>query len=650
MSSPLLIDPSLLEGLTDEQRKEALEAAASARRAEERAEQRALERAVEERRQQRLRQQQREEEEAHSRRSLSGKGAGGSGGVGGGPPPMMTPAQAMRLGTGKASGVDPGIRFVSKGKRKAQEAEGKEEENDGNVNGAAAIGDVRVPKPPGVVSSSVATVPAAASGSRSSNSNGSRNSNNGPRNNTTNAIAPPSSGPPNSSSWTEQERQAVRRTYLGTSAAVLSDAEYLVQQQAEQQRKKKKTKLGKKAMFRFEWDDTDDTLQADDPLYSGTAAVGGRRPGQAAAAGGGRRGEDGGGSQHHSARRTSSSSRQHPAAYVSISTKPLDQMTARDWRILRENYEIVVRGGRAPPPLRSFTDGNLLHPDLLNALTKVMKYREPSPIQRQAIPIGLQRRDMIGIGAFPFRFRFVSFVACRGVASRCHHEARIGVPMAKLTLWLSPLRHNTGRSNDVLTLFWGAAETGSGKTAAFGIPLLQYIIQLPKDIQQRVAEHGPLAMVVAPTRELALQIHGEMEKMLHYRPDLTCCAIVGGQSLQQQAQHLRKGVHVIVGTPGRINECIDMAYMVLNQCLYIVFDEGDRMIDSTYQMPVQSVSGCFCVVPRLRRRLTHWVPCWPCCCLFPSPCYSLVSLTAVSRDTHSGECILKNQNMPGLFL
>jgi ATP-dependent RNA helicase DDX23/PRP28 len=102
---------------------------------------------------------------------------------------------------------------------------------------------------------------------------------------------------------------------------------------------------------------------------------------------------------------------------------------------------------------------------------------------------------------------------------------------------------------------------------------------LPTAIQQKVAEHGPLALVLAPTRELALQIHGEMEKLLTFCPNIICCPIVGGQNLQKQAQQLRKGVHVVVGTPGRINECLEMAYMVLNQCLYIVMDEGDRMID-----------------------------------------------------------------------
>jgi ATP-dependent RNA helicase DDX23/PRP28 len=88
-----------------------------------------------------------------------------------------------------------------------------------------------------------------------------------------------------------------------------------------------------------------------------------------------------------------------------------------------------------------------------------------------------------------------------------------------------------------------------------------------------VADQGALAMVVAPTRELALQIEVELRKLLSRQNILRTCVIVGGQSIQQQAQEIRNGVHIIVGTPGRLNECIEMAYLVLNQCCYIVMDE-----------------------------------------------------------------------------
>jgi ATP-dependent RNA helicase DDX23/PRP28 len=210
-------------------------------------------------------------------------------------------------------------------------------------------------------------------------------------------------------------------------------------------------------------------------------------------------------------------------------------MTARDWRIIRENYDIHVKGGKAPPPMRTFDEPPSpelpkLDSAILDAIYNVMKYKEPSPIQRQAIPIGLQRRDLIGV-----------------------------------------------------------AETGSGKTAAFGIPLCHYLLNLPESILNSVANEGPLALVMAPTRELALQIDVEFQKLLSRQSHVVSCAIVGGQPIQKQAQKLRDGVTIVVGTPGRINDCLEMAYLVLNQCCYIVLDEADRMIDMGFAPQIQSI-------------------------------------------------------------
>jgi ATP-dependent RNA helicase DDX23/PRP28 len=116
-------------------------------------------------------------------------------------------------------------------------------------------------------------------------------------------------------------------------------------------------------------------------------------------------------------------------------------------------------------------------------------------------------------------------------------------------------------------------------------------LPLPPNILGRVAEDGPLALVVAPARELALQIHGEFQKLLSRQDEIkTTCCILGGQPIQQQAQELRQGVHVVVGTPGRMNDCtIEMAYLVLNQCCYIVLDEADRMIDMGFAPQMESI-------------------------------------------------------------
>ena len=75
--------------------------------------------------------------------------------------------------------------------------------------------------------------------------------------------------------------------------------------------------------------------------------------------------------------------------------KPLGQMTERDWRIFREDYNISTKGGRIPFPMREWTDYNV-QPEILEVI-KGLGYDEPTPIQRQAIPIGLQNRDIIGV-------------------------------------------------------------------------------------------------------------------------------------------------------------------------------------------------------------------------------------------------------------
>lgn len=146
--------------------------------------------------------------------------------------------------------------------------------------------------------------------------------------------------------------------------------------------------------------------------------------------------------------------------------KEHDEMTERDWRIFREDYNITIKGtfsrnfkltltiyfnlfftgGKIPNPIRNWTE-SAIHPDILEIITKV-GYIDPTPIQRQAITIGLQNRDIIGI-----------------------------------------------------------AETGSGKTLAFLIPLLTWIQSLPKQERQENIDQGPYAIILAPTRELAQRMY-----------------------------------------------------------------------------------------------------------------------------------------------
>eukprot|EP00375_Theileria_parva_P001229 XP_763900.1 small nuclear ribonucleoprotein [Theileria parva strain Muguga] len=209
--------------------------------------------------------------------------------------------------------------------------------------------------------------------------------------------------------------------------------------------------------------------------------------------------------------------------------KKLSEMTERDWRIFREDFEIYIKGGRVPPPIRTWAESPLPW-ELLEAIKKA-GYIKPTPIQMQAIPIALEMRDLIGI-----------------------------------------------------------AVTGSGKTAAFVLPMLTYVKKLPP-LDDETSLDGPYALVLAPSRELALQIYDETVKFSAF---CSCrsVAVVGGRNAETQAFELRKGCEIIIGTPGRVKDCLDRAYTVLSQCNYVILDEADRMIDMGFEDVLKYILDC----------------------------------------------------------
>jgi hypothetical protein len=215
----------------------------------------------------------------------------------------------------------------------------------------------------------------------------------------------------------------IKKSYLGKEA--IDENEEERQRILEQQKKKRQNK---KITFKFEWEPNEDTLAENDLLYEFDPT----KLYKKGLSGNIKKSYD---DILDNKRGRLGLKKPGVATVDTVMSKPLSLMTARDWRIFRENYDIRVRGGKAPPPLRSFYElpaPNMpqIHPAILNAIENVLKYKEPSPIQRQAIPLGLQRRDLIAI-----------------------------------------------------------AETGSGKTAAFGIPLCHYILHLPKETLNSVADH-----------------------------------------------------------------------------------------------------------------------------------------------------------------
>ena len=105
-----------------------------------------------------------------------------------------------------------------------------------------------------------------------------------------------------------------------------------------------------------------------------------------------------------------------------------------------------------------------------------------------------------------------------------------------------------GNKNDVIAL----AQTGTGKTAAFGIPVLQRIAEIPHPQMGVIGRGLPHALILAPTRELCLQIADDMRDFAKYLDGIHIEAVYGGASIEQQIRALRKGVQVIVATPGRL--------------------------------------------------------------------------------------------------
>lgn len=274
----------------------------------------------------------------------------------------------------------------------------------------------------------------------------------------------------------------------------------------------------KKSKFVFEWNSKDDTLKDADPLY--TMSTLSTR-------------EQAGKDREIEQRKRQlmaqfGSSKRSKSEWDDVhwTKKPLDKMRERDWRIFKEDFNILTKGGNIPHPMRSWEESKI--PSAILRTIRKVGYNEPTPIQRAAIPVALGNRDVVGV-----------------------------------------------------------AETGSGKTASFVIPLLSYIIDLPL-LTPITKTDGPYGIVLAPTRELAQQIEAETQKFctpLGFR----CASIVGGHSIEEQVFKLQDGVEIVIATPGRLVDCLERRILVLSQCCYVVIDEADRMIDLGFEDQVMAI-------------------------------------------------------------
>lgn len=127
----------------------------------------------------------------------------------------------------------------------------------------------------------------------------------------------------------------------------------------------------------------------------------------------------------------------------------------------------------------------------------------------------------------------------------------------------------------------GQARTGTGKTAAFVIPILERL-KSRRDVK------APQAIVLVPTRELAVQVRDEFVKLAHGRR-VNTVALYGGKPIRQQIEKLRRGADVIVGTPGRVLDHIQRQTLTLDQIHIVVLDEADRMLDIGFRPDIERI-------------------------------------------------------------
>jgi ATP-dependent RNA helicase DDX3X len=199
-----------------------------------------------------------------------------------------------------------------------------------------------------------------------------------------------------------------------------------------------------------------------------------------------------------------------------------------------EKYDAVqveTLGEQVPPPLNSFNDYDL-GPVLTNNIT-LSTFTIPTPVQKNAIPIIFGGRDLM---------------AC--------------------------------------------AQTGSGKTAAFLFPMISEMVRNKTVDNKQPLARGykvfPYALILAPTRELACQIHQETRKFT-YRSHLKSVVVYGGADSKGQTQELERGCHILVATPGRLIDMMERNKICVSKIKYLCIDEADRMLDMGFEPQIRKI-------------------------------------------------------------
>lgn len=135
------------------------------------------------------------------------------------------------------------------------------------------------------------------------------------------------------------------------------------------------------------------------------------------------------------------------------------------------------------------------------------------------------------------------------------------------------------------------SKTGSGKTLAFGLPCI---------VRTDIDQNKPQTIVITPTRELAEQIANQLRKVAAYKPNLKILTLYGGVPLRAQAESLAKGAHILIGTPGRIQDHLAKETLVLDSIKTLVLDEADRMLDMGFYDEIVKIGSN---MPRTKQTL-----------------------------------------------
>ncbi|MDR2898932.1 MAG: DEAD/DEAH box helicase, partial [Clostridiales bacterium] len=127
---------------------------------------------------------------------------------------------------------------------------------------------------------------------------------------------------------------------------------------------------------------------------------------------------------------------------------------------------------------------------------------------------------------------------------------------------------------------FGQSQTGTGKTAAFGIPCIEMINPNINNLQ---------ALILSPTRELAIQVSEEFKKLLKYKDNIRVVPIYGGQPIDRQIFALKKGAQIVIGTPGRVMDHMRRHTLKMDNVEMVILDEADEMLDMGFRDDIETI-------------------------------------------------------------